>query len=222
MRWAGVDAGRVRLLPPAIDLSTFSPGPKSAKLCKELGLEGRTVLLTVGRLVSEERYKGFDEVLEALPALARERPNIVYLICGDGTDRVRLEEKAIALGVRDRVRFAGYVKEVDKSDYYRLADAYVMPSRGEGFGIVFLEALAVGLPVMGSRLDGSREALLSGELGELVDPSNLHEVQRGVLRALERPRHVPEKLRRFSMECYRKRVGVLVGDVLNFENASVG
>src|SRR5439155_2564410 len=99
-------------------------------------------------------------------------PNVVYVVCGEGPDRSRLERKAVGLGVRDRVVFTGFIPEALKADYYRLADAYVMPSRGEGFGIVFLEAMACGIPVMGSRLDGSREALLDGELGVLVNPDD--------------------------------------------------
>ena len=73
-------------------------------------------------------------------------------------------------GLSDRVVFAGFIPEAEKADHYRLADAYVMPGRGEGFGFVFLEAMACGIPVVGSRLDGSREALRQGDLGILVDP----------------------------------------------------
>jgi len=213
-QWAKVKKERFRLLPPAVELSEFGPGSKPSALVKALALENRKVLLTVGRLVSEERYKGFDEVLEALPALARERPDITYLICGDGTDRARLEAKAAALGVSERVRFAGYVDETRKADYYRVADAYVMPSRGEGFGIVFLEALACGIPVLGSRADGSREALLDGALGELVDPADTEDVRRGILRTLERPRRVPVALDQFSEARFRARVAGMMRELL--------
>jgi glycosyltransferase involved in cell wall biosynthesis len=85
-------------------------------------------------------------------------------------DRRCLQEKARSLGVHGRVVFAGYVPESEKADHYRLADAYVMPGRGEGFGIVYLEALACGVPVVASEVDGSREAVREGALGILVDP----------------------------------------------------
>jgi phosphatidyl-myo-inositol dimannoside synthase len=94
-----------------------------------------------------------------MPALIKEIPTIAYLIAGDGTDRHRLEEKAKSLGVHGRVVFAGYIPESEKADHYRLADAYVMPGRGEGFGIVYLEALACGVPVVASQVDGGREAV---------------------------------------------------------------
>ncbi len=100
-----------------------------------------------------------------LPSLAERIPGIAYLIVGDGDDRARLEAKAACLGVADRVVLAGFIPETAKADHYRLADAYVMPGWGEGFGIVYLEAMACGLPVLGSKLDGSREALREGDLG---------------------------------------------------------
>jgi phosphatidylinositol alpha-1,6-mannosyltransferase len=114
-------------------------------------------------------------------------PNIAYLIVGDGTDHHRLEEKARSLGVHERVVFAGYIPEREKADHYRLADAYVMPGRGEGFGIVYLEALACGVPVVASKLDGSREAVRDGALGILVDPNDAEGIKRGILEALARP-----------------------------------
>ncbi|MCC6212392.1 MAG: asparagine synthase (glutamine-hydrolyzing) [Burkholderiales bacterium] len=212
--WTHADAERFRVLPNCVDLARFTPGPKPADLARALGLEGRTVIMTLGRLASAERYKGFDEVIEALPALARDMPNIVYLVCGDGPDRHRLEEKARALGVGERVVFAGFVPEARKAEYYRLADAYVMPSLGEGFGIVYLEALACGVPTMGSATDGSREALLEGDLGELVDPSDAEQVRRGIGRTLAVPKGVPAKLKHFSADAFRSRVSGIVSDAL--------
>ena len=212
--WAKLDAGRQRVLPNCVDLDTFTPGPKPRDLVDELGLQGKTVLMTFGRLASEERYKGFDEILDALPILNREVRNLKYVICGDGPDRARLEAKARKLGLADQVVFTGFVDEARKADYYRLADAYVMPSRGEGFGIVFLEALACGIPVMGSRVDGGREALLDGAFGELVDPARPEEVRAGVIRALQRERGRPKGLEEFSSEAFCRRVGALTRDVL--------
>ena len=107
------------------------------------------------------------------------------------------------LGVGSRVLFAGFIPEEGKADYYRLADAYVMPSRGEGFGIVFLEAMACGIPVLGSRVDGSREALLDGKLGLIVDQSDRNELISGILQTLARPRGVPSELKEFSFETYK-------------------
>ena len=184
LRWSGLRQDQGMILPDCVDLSIFTPGPKSMTLMKRYGLENRTVLLTLGRLATEERYKGIDEVLEILPSLTQAIPNIAYLIVGDGSDRARLEQKARELGLGDRVIFAGRISEEEKRDHYRLADAYVMPSSGEGFGIVYLEALACGIPVIGSKIDGSRDALRNGRLGILVNPTDPAELRAAILQTL--------------------------------------
>ena len=160
------------------------------------------MLFTFGRLVSEQRAKGMDEVMEAMPGLLSESPDLVYLIGGGGPDRPRLEAKAKALGLADRVIFAGRIAEEEKVAHYHLADAYVMPSRGEGFGIVILEAMAAGIPAMASSKDGGREALLDGKLGPLVDPDDPASVSSGIRAVLARPRGRPEGLDYFSLEAF--------------------
>lgn len=213
--WAGVDDIEGFLLPNCVNLNLFTPGLKSAALLKRYGLTGKTVLMTLGRLVGNERYKGFDEVLELMPVLVKEIPNVAYLIAGDGTDRERLEAKAKSLGVNGSVVFAGYVPEAEKVEHYRLADAYVMPSRGEGFGFVFLEAMACGVPVVASKADGSREAVLDGQLGILVDPSNPDEIKAGIYEALQRPSGVvPAGLRYFSCLKFKERCHGILDHVL--------
>jgi len=123
-------------------------------------LAGKTVVMTLGRLSASESYKGriykgIDEVLEAIPELTEEIVDVVYLVVRDGSDRRRLEEKAKSLGLTKHVVFTGYVPESEKVDHYRLADVFVMPSRVEGFGSVFLEAMACGVPVVASKADAS-------------------------------------------------------------------
>jgi glycosyltransferase involved in cell wall biosynthesis len=208
--WSGVDAAG-RVLHGCVDLAAFAPGPKRRDLLERLGLGQNTVLMTMARLCAAERYKGVDEVLEALPALAAEVPDVAYLVCGDGDDLARLRAKAHALGVAGRVVFAGYVPEQEKADYYRLADAFVMPSRGEGFGIVYLEALACGVPVVGGRDDGGREALRGGAWGELVDPSDAADVAGGIRAALARGAGaLPRDLSDAGRAAFVGRVGALV------------
>jgi phosphatidylinositol alpha-1,6-mannosyltransferase len=212
-QWARFPDERAHILPNCVDLSRYGPGAKPADLVQHLGLDRRVTLLTVGRLSEFERYKGFDEVIEALAGLRTSHPDLTYLIAGDGPDRARLEQKVEALGMEGQVKFLGFIPEERKADYYRLADAYVMPSRGEGFGIVYLEALACGVPVLGSKIDGSRDALQDGELGTLVDPSKPAEVAEGILRTLRQPRGVPEKLAYYSSEMFARRVHTLVRNV---------
>jgi glycosyltransferase involved in cell wall biosynthesis len=214
MSWSHVRDSIGWVLPNCFEPGAFAPGPKRMDLLKRYDLEGKTVLMTCGRLVSMDRYKGFDALIEALPDLAKRIPNVAYLIVGDGDNRTRLEQKVQQLGLRDRVVFAGFVSEAEKADHYRLADVYVMPSKGEGFGIVYLEAMACGIPTVGSRVDGSREALRDGLLGILVDPDDRADIERGVLEALARRREVPDGLDYFSFENFRQRVQRLLSDVL--------
>ena len=215
LHWAKVDASRTFLLPNAIDLHRYGPGPKNAALLNRYGLAGQTVLMTMGRLVPAERFKGFDEVLELLPTLAQEMGDLAYLIVGDGPDRMRLEEKARRLGVQRRCAFTGFVSEDEKAEHYRLADAFVMPSQGEGFGIVLLEAMACGIPVVASRADGTREAVQNGTLGVLVDPTDPNDIKRGIAEALTRPRGiVPDGLDFFSYANFERRCHHILDQVV--------
>jgi glycosyltransferase involved in cell wall biosynthesis len=200
LRWTRLGL-RGKIVPPSVDLTLFRPGTKRADLLERYGLTGRKILMTVGRLVTRERYKGFDEVLGVLPSLIRHEPTIAYMIVGEGDDRRRLLSRAIELGIQDRVIFAGYVPESEKADYYRLADVYVMPSRGEGFGIVFLEAMACGIPVVASSADASREAVRDGILGRVVNPDSPEEICNAVLQSLKfSERRVPAGLEDFSYD----------------------
>lgn len=211
LNWSGF-AGPTFLIPNAIHLERYGIRARNAELAARWGLDGRRVLLTLGRIVAAERYKGFDEVIEVLPSLP---DDVAYLAAGSGSDLSRLVAKARRLGVADRVVFTGHIEEREKTDVYNLADAYVMPSRGEGFGFVFLEALACGVPVIGSRHDGGREALRDGELGLLVDPSSLAEIRTAILDVLaEHRREVPAGLAHFAFANFQSRVHSTVDELV--------
>jgi glycosyltransferase involved in cell wall biosynthesis len=203
----GLSAKRFEVVPDTYDSEKFQPGPVPLALRQRLGLEGKKVLYTLARLDPGERYKGIDEVLSILPELTREIPNLIYLIGGKGGDRERLEEKARTLGVAERVIFAGFVPEAEKADYYRLADLFVMPGWGEGFGIVYLESAACGVPVLGSTLDASQEVIRSAGLGEAVNPKNAEELRAAILRMLKnQPKGPFPGLEKFNRESFRRRV----------------
>ncbi len=171
LTWSGVNPEKVKVLPPTVE-EKFQPGPKPQYLLKRHGLVGKKVLLTVSRLSSKERYKGQDRVIDLIPNLLRKYPNLVYVIAGEGEDRSRLEKMAREKDVEKAIRFIGQIEESELVDLYRTADLFVMPSGGEGFGIVFLEAIACGIPVIGGNQDGSMDALAEGQLGNAVDISH--------------------------------------------------
>jgi glycosyltransferase involved in cell wall biosynthesis len=160
----GIDPNKVRMIPCAIDGSKFTPGIKQPELIEKYGLAEQKILMTVARLWSGDIYKGVDVTIRALPKIVQAFPNVKYLVIGRGDDQPRLAKLAEDLGVSDRVVFAGFVATEELISHYRLADAYVMPSQ-EGFGIVYLEAMACGIPVLSGDADGSADPLQDGELG---------------------------------------------------------
>jgi len=164
-----VDPTRAVVVNNTVD-PCFTPGDIDAAR-RKFGLADEYVLLAVGRLSSGERYKGHDRVIEALPRLtAPGDRRVVFHICGTGDDRPRLGALAQAVGVTDRVRFLDHVPFADLPDLYRAADLFVLPSTGEGFGIVFLEAMACGTPAVGLAAGGAPDALGDGALGHMIDP----------------------------------------------------
>ena len=123
--------------------------------------EGHRVVLTVARMDASERYKGHDVVLRALPSVIAKVPELIYVIVGGGDDRPRLERRSADLELRQHVLFLGEISDGELAALYRRSEVFVLPARtvlnerepkGEGFGIVFLEAMAFGKPVIGPKL----------------------------------------------------------------------
>jgi phosphatidyl-myo-inositol dimannoside synthase len=185
--WSGFPADKAFILPNCVDLDRFKPKPRDQGLVERYGLAASHVIMTTGRLESTERYKGVDEVILAMPRLLARFPTLKYLIVGDGSDRARLNALVESLGLPTHVVFTGRISEAEKVAHYNLADAYVMPSTGEGFGIVLIEAAACGVPVIGSLVDGSKEALLGGRLGRLIDPKDGDALVQAVTETLAAP-----------------------------------
>lgn len=209
LSFVGVDPSRVRVLPNTVG-SDFSPGAKSNHLLDRYGLRGRKVLLTVGRLNPNERRKGHDKVIQALPEIIKTSPNVVYLVVGQGEDRTRLEALARSLSVEDAVLFAGGIAADKLPQIYRVADLYVMPSTQEGFGIVFLEAAASGVHVIGGNADGSIDALADGAIGAAIDPANTDALVRAIRDGLSGKGLDPTGVRRFAFENFAGEVRELV------------
>jgi glycosyltransferase involved in cell wall biosynthesis len=167
----GINPHRVKMLPCAIDGDKFTPGSQLPELVEKYGLTNAKVLMTVARLWSGDIYKGVDVTIRALPQIAQVFPEVKYLVIGRGDDQPRLAKLAQDLDVSDRVIFAGFVPTEQLIAHYRLANAYIMPSQ-EGFGIVYLEAMACGVPVLSGDDDGSADPLQDGKLGWRVPHRN--------------------------------------------------
>lgn len=203
-----LDPARIALLPGTFDPRLFRPRERSPALMERIGLEaGQPVLLTVARLAGRERHKGYDVVLEALPSIRAQVPGLHYVLVGEGEDRARIEGRVRALGLERCVTLTGSVPDSELPDYYALCSAFAMPSKREGFGLVYLEAMACGKPAIAGDRDGARDALLDGELGPLVDPDDVDafaatavEVLRGT--HSNRAIYDPAGLRRRAIESF--------------------
>jgi phosphatidyl-myo-inositol dimannoside synthase len=146
LSWAAIEPERVIVLPKHRQGSIHAGDGR--KRHASLGLEGKQVLLSVGRMDSGQQYKGQDRVIAVIPELVNEGYDVHYLIVGEGRDQARLEVLAREAKVSDRVHFLGAIGVQELVETYRAADLFVLPSTGEGFGIVFLEAMASGTPAL--------------------------------------------------------------------------
>jgi phosphatidyl-myo-inositol dimannoside synthase len=209
----GIEPARVKVLSNTVD-PQYRPGPKPNYLIDRHAASGKKVIMTVSRLSKFDSYKGHDRVIRILPRLSEQHPETTYLIVGDGEDRSRLEKLALEYGVAKKVQFPGLIPPEELPDYFRLADVFVMPSTGEGFGIVFLEAMATGVHVVGGNRDGSADALADGELGWALDPDDEHELTSAISAALSAPANLdPAKVNRasrFSSQAFAKHLEALV------------
>jgi glycosyltransferase involved in cell wall biosynthesis len=168
-----LDPARFFVLPNAVKEEVFFPTGKPIHLLRRYGLEaGQKILFTLARLDSPDRYKGYDRVIDSLDRIRRMVPDVHYILSGRGAENKRIRRRVRRLGLQQHVTLTGFLPDRDLRDHYNLCDLFVMPSQGEGFGIVYLEALACGRPVLAGNEDGSREPLLGGELGALVNPQD--------------------------------------------------
>ena len=156
---------KISLVPNAIDLRRFSLGEASWDDARaQLGLPaGSRIVAGVGRLNPQKNFALF---LDIAAQLAPRFPALHFLLAGDGPEEQMLREKASALGIANRVTFSGYV--ADTRLVYLAADVLLMPSRYEGLPMTLLEAMAMGLPVVASKLDGIAEVIGDGAEGFLV------------------------------------------------------
>lgn len=165
---AGADPGRVHLISPGVDIPHRSGRG---------GRAARPTVLTVARV--GERYKGHDVVLRALALIRIRVPDVEWVVIGDGPLRPVLQRAARDQGLQDCVRFLGTISDAERDRCLQSAHVFTMPSRipaggfaGEGFGIVYLEAGAHGLPVVAGDEGGALDAVVPGVTGLLVDPRN--------------------------------------------------
>jgi phosphatidylinositol alpha-1,6-mannosyltransferase len=210
LQWADIRPERVKVLP-----NTFRVRPKSVRRSSTDGVSfsfhGKPYIITVSRVTREDAYKGHRRVLDVLPVLRQRFPELQYVVVGGGDDLPALREYAEALGISHAVHFLGHLGNVELSILLENATLFVMPSTKEGFGIVFLEAAAFGLPVIGGNLDGSVDALGEGAIGTPVNPHNREELLAAISAGIqgELPMPDPRALARFAPHNFEQHVAEL-------------
>lgn len=177
-KW-GLDNTKVVVMNPGVDVRRFSP---CASNPTPAGWQGRTVILTVSRL---QRRKGHDMMIRALPELVRQYPQLLYAIVGDGEERERLSKLVDELGMGAHVHFMGALADEEMVNAYKHCQLFVLPNRRvgsdvEGFGMVLLEAQACGKPVLAGNSGGTRETLVEGQTGVVVDCTEPEPLQKAV------------------------------------------
>jgi phosphatidylinositol alpha-1,6-mannosyltransferase len=184
------DAEKLVQIAPGIDVEHFVP-TDSSDLRAELGLSDRSVIISVGRLVHR---KGQDKLIAALPEIKIAVPNVHLVLVGVGPHQDFLEKLAFKLNVSDCVTFIGRINYAELPKYIGLGDIFAMPSRSrffglevEGLGIVYLEASACGLPVVGGKSGGAPDAVLVGETGVVVDGTKPSEIADACIELLNNP-----------------------------------
>ncbi|MBX2931855.1 MAG: glycosyltransferase family 4 protein [Chitinophagaceae bacterium] len=162
----------------------------------------KKIILTITRLSSSEKYKGYENVLQGLSKI--NNSSIKYILGGkaDEKEKQRVETLIKEYGLEDKVSLIGFIKDEELTDHYLLADAFVMPSKGEGFGIVFIEAMACGCKVIAGNKDGSVDALQNGALGKLINPDSVEELETAIKETLADTQHNALELQQKVMTAF--------------------
>ncbi len=199
-------------------LDPFLPLPvsnaaKEAAVRERYGLKkDDIVLMTLTRLSSKEKYKGYDSVLHAIKELKIQYPSIKYLVVGmyDKAEKRRLDAIIDQLELTGDIIFAGFVPDSELAAHFAVADLYIMPSKKEGFGIVFIEAMYYGKPVIAGNKDGSADALCNGRFGLLIDPDNVAEIKDAIATVLSyKQKYIPvreEVTGKFGFNTYKENL----------------
>ena len=177
--WLGADEDRLEMIPNEVDVGAFAGNGRSG-----LRADGDPLVLFAGRL---EYEKGVQTLLEAVPLLARAAPRVRVLVAGDGTYRPDLERRARELRLESRVEFLGFVEEEALHAAYQDADVAVVPSLYEPFGLVALEAMAAGTPLVAAETGGLKEIVANGVSGVLFSPGDAAALAEAVLRIRTEP-----------------------------------
>jgi phosphatidylinositol alpha-1,6-mannosyltransferase len=224
LQWHGSDPGKCVVLNNAVDPFIKLPETfaKPEYLLNRYGLSASNqIIFTLTRLASSEQYKGYEQVIKAVSRLKHSFPDIKYVLSGqyDSTEEIRIHDLINKYQVNDEVILTGFLNENELTDHFLLSDLFVLPSKKEGFGIVFVEALACGLPVICGNADGSTDAIRDGELGTAINVDDLDELEKTIIKYLKTPITITTRenlqkqcLAHFDEKIYRTNLKKLINN----------
>jgi phosphatidyl-myo-inositol dimannoside synthase len=179
-----VESAKTRLLPWPLN-PDFLQLAGASKFAAPSGFPQGKVILSIGRLAASEQYKGTDNLIRAVAQLRAVHPDLHFVHIGSGDDLARLQNLAKELGVADCVHFLKGFSREELADCYAHADIFAMPSAGEGFGLVYLEAMAFGKPLVAAAAGGALDLVQDGVNGLLVQARDLASLASALARLLE-------------------------------------
>ena len=222
--WHGIDPKKCAVLNNVVDPFIKHPEEfeKPEYLLNRYSINAENqIIFTLTRLASSEQYKGYEQVIKAIGRLKDIFPHLRYILSGqyDSTEEIRIKELITTCGVEEQVILTGFLNENELADYFLLADLFVLPSKKEGFGIVFIEALACGLPVICGNADGSVDAIRNGELGTAINVNDLDQLEATIINYLKTPLTFEMRktlqsqcLSYFNEKDYQKNLLLLIND----------
>jgi glycosyltransferase involved in cell wall biosynthesis len=196
----GVADGKIAIIPGGIDLVRFHPAADRREVRERLNLPTeKTILLTVRNLVSR---MGIENLIRAMQEIVKSLPDIVLIIGGTGPLKNDLAVMSSKLNLDHHIHFVGFIPEAALPEYYQAADIFVLPTvELEGFGLVTLEALASGTPVLGTPVGGTQEILITLDSRFLFQNTSHKSISRLVIETCQAYRNQPDIWRRDSLRC---------------------
>lgn len=177
------------------------------------------VILTLSRLASTEKFKGYEQTIKAVSAVRQSFPDVKYILAGpcDENEKIRILQLIKDYQLENNFILTGYIKETELADHFLIADLFVLPSKKEGFGIVFIEAMAFGLPVICGNADGSTDAVRNEKMGTAVDPDDNNLLEQAICQKLAHTLTTGERkniqrlcLKYFSVQDYENALEKLI------------
>jgi phosphatidylinositol alpha-1,6-mannosyltransferase len=184
-----VDESKIQILNPGVDSTKFVPTERNDKIKQQLGWGNRPTILTVGRL---QKRKGQDMLIKALPNIKKSIPNILYAVIGGGDEQGLLEELVNSLNLQENVLFMSEIDDDTMLQCYQQCDLFILPNRTvnqdiEGFGMVLVEAQSCGKTVIAGDSGGTKETMIEGNTGFIIDCTNPEPIAKKLIELLKQP-----------------------------------